>query len=111
MSKQGLVAIYADKDLKTALKNIRCPLHHVLKPGLQKHEAFMLEPNPMTKNFSKSMLEKFNLKNWTYKRDKFGNKIPNFRNHYQPEISALYAKERIYSPGHPVCRACRRCFQ
>jgi hypothetical protein len=110
MVKQGIVAIYGDKDLKTAVKNIKCPLHHVLKPGLKAHEAFEIEPDPMAKNFTKDMLRVFKLRNWKYKRDKYGNKIPNFRNHYQPEISALYAKERIYSPGHPVCQKCRRCF-
>jgi len=111
MTKQGLVQIYADKDLKTALKNIKCPLHHALKPNMSPHEAYMLEPNPLAKNFSADMCKKFGLKNWKYKKDKYGNKIPNFRNHYQPEVSALYLKERVYTPGHPVCRKCRRCFQ
>lgn len=111
MTKQGLVGIYADKDLKTALKNIKCPLHHSLKPGLEPQEAYMLEPNPLTKNWTNSFCKQFGLKNYTYKRDKFGNKIPNFRNHFQPEVSALYLKERVYSTGHPVCRTCRRCLQ
>lgn len=111
MTKQGLVSVYSDKDLKTALKNIKCPLHHTLKPNLPPHEAFMLEPNPLAKNFSDDMCKKFGLKNWTYKKDKFGRKIPNYRNHFQPEVSALYLKERVYSPGHPTCLRCRRCFQ
>ncbi len=111
MGKQGMIAIYGDKDLKTALKNIKCPLHHSLKPRLPLHESYMLEPNPMTKNFTEDMCKTFGLKNWKYKRDKYGQKIINFRNHYQPEVSALYLKEKVYSPGHPVCRKCRRCFQ
>lgn len=111
MSKQGLVGIYADRDLKTALKNIKCPLHHALKPGIPEHEAYLIEPNPLSKNFSNDMCKKFGLKRWKYKKDKFGNRIPNFTNHYQPEVSALYLKERVYSAGHPVCRKCRRCLQ
>ncbi len=111
MSKAGLVNIYKDKDLKTALKNIKCPLHHALKPGLQEYEAYEIEPNPMAKNFSDDMCKRFGLKKWKYKKDRYGNRIPNFRNHYQPEISALYCRERIYSTGHPVCRQCRRCIQ
>lgn len=111
MIKQGAVGIFADKDLRTALKNIKCPLHHCLKPGLEPQEAFMLEPNPLAKGWNNSFCKEMGLKNWKYKRDMFGNKVPNFRNHFQPEISALYAKERIYSTGHPVCVKCRRCLQ
>lgn len=107
---QGLVAIYKDKDLKTALKNIKCPLHHTLKPGLKPHEAYEIEPDPLAKNFTDDMCKRFGLRKWKYKRNKFGQKIPNYRNHYQPEISALYAKERIYSTNHPICIRCRRCF-
>lgn len=110
MLNNGLVGVYADKDLKTALKNIKCPLHHMLKPGLKAHEAFLIEPDPLAKNFSKDMMQKFGLRNWKYKRDKNGNKIPNFRNHFQPEVSSLYLKERVYSPLHPVCAGCRRCL-
>jgi hypothetical protein len=108
---QGVIGIYADKDLKTALKNIKCPLHHALKPGLQPHEAFMIEPDPNAKNFSKDMIQKFGLRNWRYKKDRFGRRIPNYRNHYQPEISALYAREKIYNPTNGVCVKCRRCIQ
>ena len=111
MGKQGLIAIYGDKDLKTALKNIKCPLHHCLKPGLPMYESFEIEPNPLAKNFTKDFCERFGLKKWKYKRDKLGHKIINFRNHFQPEVSALYLKERVYSTGHPVCRKCRRCWQ
>lgn len=111
MTKNGLVGIYADRDLKTALKNIRCPLHHTLKPGLPSYEAYEIEPNPLMKNFSNDLCKKFGLKKWKYKRDKFGNKIPNYRNHYQPEVSALYLQEKVYSTGHPTCRACRSCIQ
>ena len=106
-----MVSIYADRDLKTALKNIKCPLHHMLKPNLPAHEAFELVPNPLAKNFSDDMCKRFGLKKWKYKKDKLGNRVPNFRNHYQPDVSALYCKERIYSTGHPVCVKCRRCFQ
>ena len=111
MQDKGLVGIYADKDLKTALKNIKCPLHHVLKPGMKAQDAFIIEPDPNAKNFTADMMKRFKLRNWRYKRDCNGNKIPNFRNHYQPEVSALYLKERVYSVGHPVCQRCRRCLQ
>lgn len=108
--KNGLVSIYADKDLKTALKNIKCPLHHCLKPHLKPEEAFILEPNPMAKGFSDDLCKKFNLRKWQYKKDKFGRRIPNFRNHYQPEVSALYLQEKVYTPNHPTCRMCRKCI-
>jgi hypothetical protein len=111
MGKLGLVNIYADKDLKTSVKNIKCPLHHTLKPGLPPHEAYEIEPNPLSKHFTNDMCKTFGLRRWRYKRDRYGQKIPNYRNHFQPEISAMYAKERIFSAGHPVCVKCRRCFQ
>ena len=111
MSKNGLIAIYSDKDLKTSVKNIKCPLHHVLKPGLQQHEAYEIIPNEDMKHFTKDQMKRFGLRNWKYKRDKWGNKIPNYRNHFQPDISAFYAKDYIYSPNQPTCRACRRCIQ
>lgn len=111
MTKLGAIGIYADKDLKTALKNIKCPLHHTLKPGVPDYEAFEIEPIPEAKHWSNELCKRLGLKKWKFKRDKFGNKIPNFRNHFQPEVSALYLKERVYSTGHPVCRACRRCLQ
>lgn len=108
---KGLVNIYKDKDLKTAVKNIKCPIHHTLKPGLPPFQAYEIEPNPFTKHLSQDTCKQFNLRRWKYKRDAYGRKIPNYKNHYQPEISALYAKEKIYTPNHPVCRRCRRCFQ
>lgn len=111
MGKQGLVAIYKDKDLKTSVKNIKCPIHHQLKPNLPSHEAYLKEPNPAAKNFTDDQCKRFGLKKWKYKRDRYGNKIPNWKNHYQPEVSALYLRERVYSTGHPVCRKCRRCIQ
>lgn len=109
--KNGMVSVFSDKDLKTSVKNIECPLHHRIKPGLPLYEAWEIEPNPMAKNFSDEMCQRFGLRKWKYKRDRFGNRIPNYNNHFQPEISALYAKEKIYTPDNPVCRKCRRCLQ
>jgi hypothetical protein len=108
MAQEGLVAIFNDKDLKTALKNIKCPLHHAVKPGCIGYE---IEPNPMAKHFSDDMCKEFKVKNWRYKRDQFNQKILKFSEHYQPEVSALYLKERVYHHTNPICVKCRRCFQ
>lgn len=104
---EGLVQIFSGRELKAHFKNIKCPVHHRVIPGRQ---PYLIEPNPLMKNFSDSMCKDFGLKKWQYKRDKFGNKIPDYRNHYQPEISAAYAKEKIYRPNNPICTGCRRCF-
>lgn len=108
MLKNGMVGFYTDKDLKTALKNIKCPIHHIVKPGC---DGFVREPNPLAKHFSDDACKEFGLKRWKYKRDRYGNKIPDYRNHYQPYVSALYLKENVYNPINPVCQKCRRCFQ
>ena len=103
----GLVKIYNGSDFKLSTKKIRCPIHHVVKPGMN---PYMIEPNPKTIKMPKWFLEKTGLRNWKYKRDRYGNKIPNYRNHYQPEISAFYARERIYDKDRPACKMCRRCL-
>jgi len=104
----GAVKIFDDKALKAHIKNIRCPLHHKVIPGKL---AFLIEPNPLAKDFSDDLCERFKLKKWKWKRDAYGRKIPDYRNHYQPEISAAYAKEKIYTPLNPTCLKCRRCHQ
>ena len=103
----GAVKIFTDRDIRSHVKNIKCPLHHAVIPG---RIGYKIEPNPTMKHLTNDMCQKFGLKKWRYKKDRYGKKIPDYRNHYQPDISAAYARERIYTMGHPVCRNCRRCI-
>jgi hypothetical protein len=91
-------------------RRIKCPRHHVVKPGKQ---PFLITENELVKDtkMSDADIKRFGLRRWKYKRDKFGNKIPDFRNHYQPEISAAFALEAIYDPVNPICARCKRCME
>lgn len=90
-------------------RRIKCPRHYALIPG---KEPFVMEENPALKNVSWSLAKEFKIKKLRPKRDKNGNKIQDFRNYYQPEISAAFAIEHIYDPLHPICTQCnRRCFR
>lgn len=46
-------------------------------------------------------------------RDRFGKPIPNYKNYYQPEVTAGFAIEHIYDPENWICiQQCkRRCFE
>jgi len=85
---------------------IKCPRNYVLKPG---HQPFKVIPNPLAKNISQSNINwlnkqhGFNLKRYTYARDRFGNKIQDFRSYYQPSVSKAYVIEHIYDPKNPIC--------
>lgn len=92
------------------VRKIRCPRHHILKPGKL---AFQIEPNPFTVDtkMSDEMCRKFGIRKWKYKRDRFGNKIPDYKNHYQPQISAAFALERIFDQHNLVCQKCKKCLE
>jgi hypothetical protein len=85
------------------LRTIKCPRNYILKPGKQ---PFSIEPNPHFKNsrLTESDCKRFGIKMWRYKKDRYGNKIQDFRNFYQPEITAAYAIEHIYDPLNPICK-------
>lgn len=101
---------------------IKCPRNYVLKPGCQ---PFKVKPHPHLKNCSLVKGneareydfaiggQKIKLRNWVYIKDKFGNKIQDFNNYIQPEISAAEAIERIYDPLNPICsEQCKhRCLE
>ena len=101
---------------------IRCPRNYVLKQG---HQPFVIIPNPNTKGMTDEQIDYLNkslkylgiteskLRRWTYKKDRHGNKIQDFDNYYQPQVSKAYALENIYDPLHPICLAqCKgRCLK
>ncbi len=91
-------------------KKIKCPLHHVVIPG---RHAFKIVPNELAKSctLTDAELKRFGIRKWKYARDRFGNKIPDYNNHYQPEISAAFAIEHIYDPLRPLCQKCRKCLE
>lgn len=95
------------------IRKIKCPRHYLLKPG---GTAFVMERIPALKNIKEAdavALNKanpsFKLRLWQPKKDRFGNKILNQKDYYQPDISAAMAKEQIYQPLNPICNKCRRC--
>lgn len=79
-------------------------------PG--KH-AFKVKPNPFVKDakLSEADCKFWGIKTWVYERDANGNKIPDYNNHYQPEISAAFAIEHVYDPIRPICQKCQRCLE
>ena len=89
---------------------IKCPRHYTLKPG---HDAFIMEVDPMLKNVSQDAVITFGVQKMRPKKDRQGNKIVNYNNFYQPEMSAAFAIEHIYDPLNPVCKLqCRgRCLE
>lgn len=96
-------------------RKIRCPRHYLLKPGGQ---PFVMEKIPALKNIKEADAKIFKLKLWKRKHDKFGRPIQNFKDYYQPEISAGWAYENIYKrtphdpnlKEHQICMQCKRCI-
>lgn len=90
-------------------KKIKCPRHYVIKDGLQ---PYVMEIDPLLKNISRDAEISFGVTKWRPKRDKFGNKIINFRNFYQPEIYGSFAIHQVYDPKNIICMKCnKRCFE
>ncbi len=98
---------YAKEIASAGLRKIKCPIHYVLKPG---GKPFVLVRNPLLKNFTEgdARVGGFNL--WIKKKDRFGRPIPNWSDYYQPEISASFAREKIFTAENPICLKCKRCF-
>lgn len=92
------------------LRTIKCPRHHVVIPG---RNPFLITENEFIKDtkMSDADIKRFGLRRWKYKRDRFGNKIPDYRNHFQPDISAAFALETIYDRNNPICLKCKRCLE
>ncbi len=95
------------------IRRIKCPRHYLLKPG---HQGYFMERIPALRNIKEAdakALTKYNptfkLRLWQAKKDRFGNKIKNPADYYQPEISSSMAKDQIYSAFNPICNKCRRC--
>jgi len=96
--------------MSSYLRKIKCPRHHIVKPG---HNPWVITENEFVKDtkMSDADIKRFGLRRWKYKRDRYGNKIPNFKNHYQPEISAAFALECIFDQNNPICAKCKRCLE
>jgi hypothetical protein len=93
-----------------AVSKIKCARHYVLKPGGQ---PYVLEPNPMFANIAKflgkSGLKEFKINAYRRKKDKNGQWVQNFADYWQPPITPFMAREKWYSPWHPICQKCKRC--
>ena len=68
-----------------------------------------MERKPSLKNIKEADAKKFGIDVWRPKKDKFGNKIQDFNNYYQPDVSAAEMKLRLWNPINPICNACKRC--
>lgn len=91
-------------------RKLKCPRHHLVIPGKL---AWQIEENPFTKDtqMSDTDCKRFGIRKWKYKRDANFNKIPDFRNHYQPEVSAAYVLEHVFDKENPICASCKRCLE
>lgn len=91
-------------------RTIKCPRHHLVIPGKL---AWQIEENPFTKDtkMSDADCKRFGIRKWKYKRDRYGNKIPDFRNHYQPDVSAAYVLSNVHDSANPICANCKRCLE
>lgn len=91
-------------------RTLRCPRHHIVKPG---KNPFQIEENPFTKDtqMSDADCKRFGIRKWKYKRDRFGRKIPNYNNHYQPLVSAAFVLEHIFDDKNPICLKCKKCLE
>lgn len=94
-------------------RKIKCPRHYLLKPG---HQGYFMERIPALRNIKEAdakALAKYNptfkLRLWQAKKDRYGNKIKNPADYYQPEVSAAFLKETVYDYINPICQKCRRC--
>lgn len=86
-------------------RKIKCPRHYILKPG---GTAFVMERKPSLKNIKVEDCKKFGINPFRPKLVN-GQKVQNFKDYYQPEVSAAEMKLRLYNPLHPICDKCRRC--
>ena len=87
-------------------RKIKCPRNYVLKPGGQ---PFVMEPIQALKNINKIDAKRIGLHLFKRKLDRYGNPVQNFKDYFQPVISAAEARLRIYNANHPDCIKCKRC--
>lgn len=83
------------------IRKIKCPRHFILKAG---RNPFLMKPNPLLKHVSERAIKEFKLRRWVVAKDRFGKKIYDRRNYYQPEVSAKFALEHIYDPLNWICK-------
>ena len=88
-------------------RRIKCPIHYALKSGCF---PFKTVPNPLFKNMNQFDLKRIGVRTWIKQKDAQGRPIINRDSYYQPEISANFAREKIYRSDNPVCLKCKRCF-
>lgn len=100
---------------------IRCPGHWLVSP---KVDVYLRKPVALLKNCSdvvEFLGRKIKIKKTTIVRDKWGNKVIDWKKLYalrktgevlNPPISASEAIERIYDPKSPLCMLCdKRCME
>lgn len=87
-------------------RKIKCPQHFILKPnGI----PYVMERIPSLKNISEANARALKLQLWRPKKDKWGRKILNEPDYFQPEVSAAEMKMRLWNPTNPICQQCKRC--
>lgn len=89
-------------------RRIKCPKHYLVLPG---KDAFHMEVDPKFRFLSDADAKKFKISKYKKKKDKFGRPMINFKNMYQPEVTAGFAIENIYDPLNPICMKCKRCLE
>ncbi len=100
------------------MRKMKCPRHFLIHPSI---DIYKREIVPELKNVSKSLLSSGRARNTRIARDKFGNKVLDWKKIYaleregngmvrQPEITGAFAIEHIWDPKHPICKMCNgRC--
>ena len=86
-------------------RKIKCPRHYLLKPG---GTPFVMERKPTLKNIKVADCWKFGVDPFRPKIVN-GRKVQNFKDYYQPDVSAAEMKLRLWNPLNPICNQCKRC--
>ena len=91
-------------------RKVKCPRHFMLKPG---RTGFIMELDPLMKNFDVETCKRFKVSKYKKKRDKRGQYMRNDKDYYQPEMSDAFFIEHVYDPMNHICKMqCRgRCLE
>lgn len=100
-------SIILDSNVAHYRQMVKCPVHYVLKPG---GYPFVMERKPSLKNIKEADAKRLGINLYRRKKDRFGRPEYNWKDYYQPEVYASFARENIYRKDNPICLKCRRCW-
>lgn len=90
-------------------RKIQCPAHYLVDP---REDIFLREVVPLLAGVSKSACITYGVKKTRIKRDRWGNKMIDWKKMYelkkrgkilQPFITSSFAIEHVWDPKNPIC--------